>query len=421
MSTEVTPGSRYDSVATDPSPLGQPLEYPVSKRTAINRFLNAAMSEKLASWDDTDLSKRGIPGKELENLYRKWGEGKWGQILTGNTIIDAENLETAGNMIVPPGAPFEGERFEGFKAIAAAGKAHGSLIVSQISHAGRQVSETIQKNPISASDIQLVSPAMGTTYAKPRAATQEDIDTVIKGFTHTAVYLEKAGFDGVQLHGAHGYLLAQFLSPRTNKRTDKYGGSIENRMRLILEIAASIKSKVSERFILGIKINCVEFQDSGFTPEDAIILCQALEKAGFDYVETSGGTYESMAFVHKKDSTRAREAYFIEFAEQIAKSVSTLKVYTTGGFKTVDGMVKALESVHGVGIGRSATQDADLPIRILSGEAKGVAKYAIDEDSLFVRLVGSIMQIKQLGNNEKPDDLADPEMVKKILASLGQS
>lgn len=420
MSAEVTPGSRFDSVATDPSPLGQPLEYPFSKRFAINRFLNGAMSEKLATWDDTDHSKRGIPGKELETLYRKWGEGKWGQILTGNVQIDYENLETAGNMIVPQDAPFEGERFEGFKAIATAGKAHGSLIVAQVSHAGRQVSETIQKHPISASDIQLVSAAMGTTYAKPRAATKEDIDTVIRGFTHAAVYLEKAGFDGIQLHGAHGYLLAQFLSPRTNKRTDQYGGSLENRMRLILEIAASIKSRVSERFILGIKINCVEFQDSGFTPEDAILLCQALEKAGFDYVETSGGTYESMAFAHKKESTRNREAYFIEFAEQIAKSVSSLKVYTTGGFKTVDGMVKALDSVDGVGIGRSAAQDSDLPVRLLSGETKGVAKYAIEEDNLFVRLVGAIMQIKQLGNNEKPDDLADPENVRKVLASLGQ-
>ncbi|KAI0151505.1 NADH oxidase [Pestalotiopsis sp. NC0098] len=411
--------SRYGSVGTDPSPLGQPLEFPISKRVAINRFLNGAMSESLATYDETDLSARGIPGKELEQLYRAWGEGKWGQILTGNVMIDPGHLEAPGNMIVPQDAPFEGERFEGFKAIAAAGKAHGSLIVPQVSHPGRQVPEIVQKHPVSASDMQLVVPAMGRTFAKPRAATKEDIEGFIKGFTHAAVYLEKAGFDGIQLHGAHGYLLAQFLSPTTNKRTDQYGGSLENRMRLILEIAASIRAQVSDKFILGIKINSVEFQDEGFTPEEAITLCQSLEKAKFDYVETSGGTYESMAFAHKKESTRKREAYFIEFSEQIHKSVSSLKVYTTGGFKTVDGMVQALSSVDGVGIGRAATQDPDLPELIISGKATGVGKYALEEDNLFVRLAAAKSQIKQIANGEKPDDLTDPEVVKKILISLG--
>jgi 2,4-dienoyl-CoA reductase-like NADH-dependent reductase (Old Yellow Enzyme family) len=411
--------THYGSAGVDPSPLGQPLEFPVSKRVAINRFLNGAMSEGLATYHETDLSARGIPGKDLAQLYGKWGEGKWGQLLTGNVMIDPGHLEAPGNMIVPVDAPFEGERFEGFKAIATAGKAHGSLIVPQVSHPGRQVPDNVQKHPISASDMQLITPAMGRTYAKPRAATKEDIEGVIKGFTHAAVYLEKAGFDGIQLHGAHGYLLAQFLSPTTNKRTDQYGGSLENRMRLILEIAASIKAQVSPSFVLGIKVNSVEFQEEGFTPEEAILLCQALEKAGFDYVETSGGTYESNGFVHKKESTRKREAYFIEFSEQIAKSVSSLKVYTTGGFKTVDGMVKALESVHGVGIGRAACQDPDLPKLILAGKATGVGKYSIEEDNIFIRLVAAKMQIQQIANGQKPDELTDPAVIQKIQASLG--
>ncbi|ETS81168.1 hypothetical protein PFICI_06170 [Pestalotiopsis fici W106-1] len=409
----------FGTPGVDPSPLGQPLEFPISKRVAINRFLNGAMSEGLATYHETDLSARGIPGKDLAQLYRKWGEGKWGQLLTGNVMIDPGHLEAAGNMIVPVDAPFEGERFEGFKAIATAGKAHGSLIIPQVGHPGRQVPDSIQKYPISASDLQLVTPTMGKTYAKPRAATKEDIEGVIKAFTHAAVYLEKAGFDGIQIHAAHGYLLAQFLSPTTNKRTDQYGGSLENRMRLILEIAASIKAQVSPSFVLGIKVNSVEFQEEGFTPEEAILLCQALEKAGFDYVETSGGTYESTGFRHKKESTRKREAYFIEFSEQISKAVSSLKVYTTGGFKTVDGMVKALEGVDGVGIGRAACQEPDLPVLILSGKVPGVPKFAVEEDNLFVRLFGAKLQIQQMANGQKPDDLNDPEMLKKIMASLG--
>ncbi|KAI0133976.1 NADH oxidase [Xylariales sp. AK1849] len=410
---------RFESEPVDPAPLGERLEFPFSKRFAINRLLKSSMSEALATFHETDLAARGIPGPELATLYRKWGEGGWGQLLTGNVMIDPGHLEGPGNMIVPLDAPFEGERFEGFKAIAEGSKAHGSLIVAQVSHPGRQVSDDVQPHPISASNVQLVSASMGKTYGVPRPATKQDIDAVIKGFTHTAVYLEKAGFDGIQLHGAHGYLLAQFLSPSTNLRTDEYGGSLENRMRLILEIAAAIKAKVSERFILGIKINSVEFQDKGFTPEEALLLCQALEKAGFDYVETSGGTYESMAFLHKKESTRKRESYFIEFSENIHKSLTKTKVYTTGGFKTVAGMVKTLEGVDGVGFARAATQETDFPKALLSGKASGVPKYAAEEDNVTIRLIGSAMQIRQISQGEEPFDLSKPENVQQVIAYLG--
>lgn len=124
-------------------------------------------------------------------------------------MIDNEHLEAAGNMTIPSDAQFEGERFEAFRALASAAKAEGSLIVAQISHPGRQVSEAIQKHPISASDVQLKANMGGMTFGISRAATQEDIADVINGFAHAAEYLEKAGFDGINLHGAHGYLLAQ--------------------------------------------------------------------------------------------------------------------------------------------------------------------------------------------------------------------
>jgi 2,4-dienoyl-CoA reductase-like NADH-dependent reductase (Old Yellow Enzyme family) len=137
---------------------------------------------------------------------------------------------------------------------------------------------------------------MGMQFAKPHAATEDEIEHITDAIAHAAEYLEKAGFDGIELHGAHGYLLAQFLSPTTNRRTDKYGGSLENRMRIILEIAEECRKRVKPSFIVGIKINSVEFQDKGFTPEEAQKLCKALEGARFDYVELSGGTYESLAF-----------------------------------------------------------------------------------------------------------------------------
>jgi 2,4-dienoyl-CoA reductase-like NADH-dependent reductase (Old Yellow Enzyme family) len=213
-----------------------------------------------------------------------------------------------------------------------------------------------------------LSNIMGMTFAKPHPATEQEIATIIDQFAHAAEFLEKAGYDGIELHGAHGYLLAQFLSPTTNRRTDKYGGSLENRIRLIIEIAEECRKRVSPSFILGIKINSVEFQDKGFSPEEAKELCKALEAARFDYIELSGGTYESLAFVHKRESTRKRESFFIEFAEEIMKPLSKTKTYITGGFKTVGAMVKALDIVDGVGLARPVCQEPDLPEKNVRGE-----------------------------------------------------
>ena len=369
-------------------------------------------------WDAKDPSKRGIPGPELATLYRHWGQGGWGQILTGNIMIDPYNVEAAGNYVIKKDDPYSGPRFEGFQKIAEGAKVKGGLIVGQVSHAGRQVDSKNQPNPISASDVQLVAPLMGATYGVPRPATEEDIKGIIEGFAHAAEYLEKAGFDGIQLHGAHGYLLAQFLSETTNKRTDKYGGSLENRMRLILEIAAEIKKRVSKSFILGIKVNSVEFQEKGFQPEEAATLCKALEDAEFDYVELSGGTYEKPGFQYVRESTRKRENFFIEFAEQIVKPLKTIKVYTTGGFKTVGGAVDALNTVDGVGIGKAACQEPRLPNDVLEGKIIGFIKPAYDDNNVGVGLFTAAAQIRQIAHNLEPVDLSDSKKLEGVMADI---
>lgn len=192
---------RFEAKDVDPSPLGQPLKFDFSGLTAKNRFMKAAMTERLSTWDPQVLEKRGIPTPELINVYRRWGEGEFGVVLSGNVMFEYDHLEAAGNPIIPVDAPFEGERFEAFKALAAAGKKHGSLFIAQISHPGRQVFESIQKHPISASDVKL-DDAMGQSFGKPRPMEKKDIDRVVEGFTHAAEYAHKAGFDGVQLHGA---------------------------------------------------------------------------------------------------------------------------------------------------------------------------------------------------------------------------
>ncbi|KAH8750240.1 hypothetical protein F5882DRAFT_454649 [Hyaloscypha sp. PMI_1271] len=390
---------RYHSASGDASPLGKPLKFQFSGRTAKNRFLKAAMTERISSWDPKDFKARGIPSKNLINVYKRWGEGGFGQILTGNIMIEYDQLEAMGNPIIPRDAEFSGPRFEAFKELATQSKAHGSLIVGQVSHPGRQVENRIQKNPISASDVQLEGQVMGMAFAKPHAA------------------------NGIELHGAHGYLLAQFLSPTTNKRTDKYGGSLENRLRIILEIADACRKRVSNDFIIGIKVNSVEFQDKGFSPEDAKGLCQALERAKFDYVELSGGTYESLAFGHKRESTKKRESFFIEFAEEIVKPLTKTKTYITGGMKTVGAMVKALDTVDGVGLARPVCQEPHLPRDILDGKVRGAIKLKLDDNDFGLTNVAAGTQIRQVGKDQEPIDLSDQKNVdgfKKDMEAWGK-
>ena len=415
----MAPSARYESDNVDASPLGQPLKFEFSGRTAFNRFLKGAMTERLSSWDPKDFAARGIPSRQLINVYRRWGEGGMGTILTGNVMLEPDHLEAAGNPIVPRTAEPKGERFEAFKEMATQGKAQGSLMVAQLSHPGRQVQDKIQPNPISASDVQLEGNVMGMTFAKPHAASQEEINTVIEGFAHAAEYLEKAGYDGVQLHSAHGYLLAQFISPTTNRRTDKYGGSLENRARIILEIAQAVRERTRPDFVLGIKLNSVEFQDKGFQPEEAKELCAMLEKSRFDFIELSGGTYEQLAFDHKRESTKKREAFFLEFAELIAPALSKTKVYITGGLKTAGAMVGALQSVDGVGLARPVCQEPRLPKAIVDGKVKGAIKQRLDENNFGLTNVAAGTQIRQMGRDQEPIDLSQEENEQAFMKDMG--
>ena len=377
------------------------------------------MTERISSWDPENFEARGIPSKNLINVYERWGEGQIGTILTGNIMIELDHLEAAGNPIIPRTADFSGERFEAFKELATETKKHGSLIIGQVSHPGRQVEERIQKNPVSASDVQLEGEIMGMHFAKPHPASTKEISRIIEGFAHAAEYLHKAGYHGIELHGAHGYLLSQFLSPTTNRRTDKYGGNLENRSRLILEIAQEIRKRVPSSFVVGIKINSVEFQDKGFDAEECKQLCANLEAHRFDFVELSGGTYEQLAFAHKRDSTRKREAFFLEFAETIVPALSKTRTFITGGFKTVGAMVKALDTVDGVGLARPICQEPRLCADILSGKVKGAIKQRLDENNFGLTNVAAGSQIRMVGKDLEPVDLSKEENVNGFFQDMG--
>ncbi|KPM39111.1 hypothetical protein AK830_g7462 [Neonectria ditissima] len=439
---------RYNSGPADPAPLGSPLHFSVSGKTAQNRLMKAAMAENLSTWDPKIFEARGVPTAELINVYRRWGEipNNFGLTVTGNIVTEYDHLEAVGNPIITPENDFHGARFEAFQELAAVAKAQGSLLVGQVCHPGRQVVSKIQEHPISASDIQLggqsISPdltnlikdtravltrfrytdnALGLNCAKPRAATEADIARITTGFVHAAEYLDKAGFDGIQLHAAHGFLLAQFLSQSTNHRNDTYGGSLANRARLILEIATEIRQRTAPDFILGIKINSVEFQDHGFSPEEARELCALLESAGFDFVELSGGTYEQLAFEHKKDSTRAREAFFIEFAEVVVASRKTIRAYITGGLRSAAAMVAALDVVDGVGIAKPAAQEPGIGRDMIQGKVTGALKPVDSLESSFpVHSVAVGTHIRQLGKGQVPFDTTNEVVVQGFLKDMQQ-
>lgn len=378
------------------------------------------MTERISSWDPKNFEARGIPSENLINVYKRWGEGELGTILTGNTMIELDQLEAAGNPIVPRRAPFSGERFEAFKRQAAAAKAHGCLCVAQMSHPGRQTPENLQPNPVSASDVQLEGDVMGMKFAKPHPASPEEIERIIEGFAHSAEYLYKAGYDGIELHGAHGYLLAQFLAESTNKRTDKYGGPLENRARLIFEIAQAIQKRVPKDFILGIKINSVEFQKGGFDTSECAELCKQLEANKFDFVELSGGTYENLAFSHKRESTKKREAFFLDFAETIVPALTKTKTFITGGFKTVGAMVNALHTVDGVGLARPVCQEPRLCSDILAGKVKGAIKQRLDENNFGITNVAAGSQIRMIGKDQEPIDLSKEENEQAFQKDMGE-
>jgi 2,4-dienoyl-CoA reductase-like NADH-dependent reductase (Old Yellow Enzyme family) len=423
--------TRFESDFTGSiAPLAQPLHFSSSNRTAKNRLLKASMAEQQASWSLPDPHARGIPSASLIELYRRWGEpaNSFGLILTGNIQASVHTPGGAGDMLIDLASPLSGPRFDAYRALAAAAKASGSLVIGQVGHPGRQMPAKYADEVVSASAVPL-PPVFGAQqpFARPRAATPEDIRHIVDSFVHAAVFLEAAGFDGVELHAAHGYLLSQFLATRTNQRTDAYGGPLRNRMRLLVEISQAVRSQTKPDFILGVKLNSVEFQDGGFSPDEAAELAAVLQdEVGLDFIELSGGTYEKLLGNHmyEKESTRQREAFFLEFAEQLIVPAlgreRKTKVYITGGFRTAGAMVQALDVVDGVGVARAAAQEPRLASDILEGRVKGAIKPLPPFDDIGMGLPLGGAQMQQVGKGQEPLDSSDPKALEAFQQDLGR-
>lgn len=378
--------------------LASPLELPNGSQIK-NRFAKSAMSEVLGTVDNR-------PTTELVNLYRRWAQGGSGLLITGNIMIDRLHLSEPGNVAI------ENERdLEKLSAWASAGQSDNTHTWVQLNHPGKQTVKTLTPEPIAPSAIPFRKD-MQNFFATPRAMTEKEIEDVIQRFATAARVCEQAGFAGVQIHGAHGYLVSQFLSPHHNQRTDQWGGSLENRMRFVLRIYEAIREHTSQNFAVSIKMNSADFQRGGFSEEESMQVAKQLGSLGMDLIEVSGGNYESPQMTGKqvKESTQQREAYFLDYAQKVREHLPDTPLMVTGGFRSTQGMEAAVQSgaTDLVGLGRPLSVYPDLPKDVLSNP-----DYRIDiplrntgiklvDNMAMMEVMWYTRQIKRLANGKQP-------------------
>ncbi len=342
------------------SNLFSPLKLP-SGVILQNRICKAAMEEDLADYG-------ALPGTDLCNLYQFWADGHPGLIITGNVMVVPDAMHGPGGVYLGRETLSHVDSVERFKTWSDAAKSGGAACFMQLSHPGRQVFKTLKTEVVSASAtrIQVQGPA-NKMFGTAKALSNDKIENLIQKFAETAIAAEHCGFDGVQIHAAHGYLISQFLSSNSNFRTDKWGGSLENRARFLLEIIRRIRESTSETFGLAVKLNSSDFQKGGFDETEALQVVKYMNKEAVDFVELSGGSYESAAMFgageqDNKSSTYLREVYFLEFARQI-EAVAKMPLMVTGGITRKSTAETALGSgaVEIIGIARAMGHNPYLP------------------------------------------------------------
>lgn len=384
--------------------LNQPLQLP-NGTVLRNRLAKSSMSEALGTYDNH-------PTLELVTLYQRWSQSGIGLLFSGNVMIDRRALGEPGNVVIE-----DESDLPILKQWAEAATNHGAALWVQLNHPGKQSPKGLNVTNLSPSAIPFRED-MASFFETPRAATNVEIEEIIQRFGRSAAIVKKAGFSGVQIHGAHGYLVSQFLSPHTNQRTDEWGGTPEKRRKFVLAVYSEIRRQVGRDFPIGIKLNSADFQKGGFTEEESMATIQSLVDAGIDLIEISGGTYEAPAMSGafnkpQKTSTAAREAYFLEFAEKV-RSVVKVPLMVTGGFRSLAGMNAAIESgaLDIVGLARLMAIDPDAPAALLGGRdssqyvqpistgIKAIDRMGLMEVLWYTRQLKRIAQ----GHNPRPNE-----------------
>ena len=398
--------------------LASPLVLP-SGATLPNRIAKSAMSEVLADQESH------APTDELIRVYERWARSGAGLLITGHVIVDPEGLGEPGNVVI-----VDDRHRAGLRRWAEVAQAHGARLWMQLNHAGRQAPKRLTRRPVAPSPVAMKG--MGGMFARPRALEAQEIEAIVARFGAAAAVAKDAGFSGVQVHAAHGYLISQFLSPRTNLRDDAWGGDPARRSRFLLEIVRAIRAAVGPAFPIGVKLNSADFQRGGFTIEEAMDVARALEAAGIDLLEVSGGNYESPAMsgsgellnragpeepqartvrgsrVKQRASTREREAYFLDYARRI-RGVTATPILLTGGMRSRAVMEGALASgaVDVVGLARPMTHTPELPARLLDGTLDAAPAVNIRSRIRFVddalQALWYQQQITELAHGREPN------------------
>ncbi len=324
--------------------------------TIANRIFKSAMSEGFASSDHA-------PNHLHENLYARFAKGNSGIVVTGNVMVDGTALGEPGNVVID-----DERHLDALKRWAIKGQTETSHLWVQLNHPGKQSPRFVSKYPVAPSAIPLKG-GMAKAFKKPRALSDDEIQALVKKFARSAGIVKKAGFKGVQIHAAHGYLISQFLSPQHNHRKAPYGGSLENRMRFLLEIYEAIRIEVGPRFPIGVKMNIDDFIDGGFSKEDSLKVIQALELKGLDLIELSGGTYEKPVMMGQED----KEGFFLDLVKEIKTQIN-VPLVITGGFRSLNVMNSVIEKEEAdmIGLARPLVIDPDIPLKIAAGTFESI-------------------------------------------------
>lgn len=374
------------------------LQQPLSLACGIsipNRIAKSAMSEQLAD-------RHGSPTTDLQQLYAAWARGGTGLLITGNVMIDHRAF------VEPRNAVLEDEQFlQAHKLWAQAAQANGSKIIMQINHPGRVAVLPLFKKPIAPSAVGLDLPAMNLIRV-PRTMSETEILEQIQRFATTAALAVKAGFDGVQVHAAHGYLLSQFLSPLSNTRTDQWGGNSENRRRILIETVRAVRQAIGKNKILSVKLNSADFQKGGLSQEESVQIALALEVEGIDLLEVSGGNYESPAQLGYAPERQAqRDAYFLDYATALRRH-SKLPLMLTGGLRNVELMnrIVADGTVDLVGLARPFAMQPDLAKQLLAGKSvvidAKIPAIGYKPVDAYLQLAWHAAQFRRISSGQKP-------------------
>ena len=368
-----------------------------------NRIAKSAMSENLSN-------KHHEPTPVLIDVYKKWAKSGAGLLITGNIMIDSKAIGEPRNVVVE-----NRKNFKLLKEWAKSVKGTNTHLWAQINHPGRQAMEQINSDLKAPSAVPLKSGGRkGATKKTPTALNESEILAIIEAFGNTAIILKDAGFSGVQIHGAHGYLVSQFLSPYSNVRTDIWGGSLENRARFVIEVYRKIRARVGSGFPIGIKLNSADYQKGGFSEEESMEVVKILSNEGIDLIEISGGTYEAPAMMGKrKESTIKREVYFMDYIQK-ARKITNTPLMLTGGFRTTAVMKDAIVSnqLDIIGIARPFAVYPNIGNEIINESRTNfnteIKKTGLKGIDGAMNIIWYESQIKRLGKGKVPKSDLNP-------------